>query len=142
CPRCSARCRTPAGARPDAARAAPPCRAAHRATGRVHPPRRRARPLRTGPRLPSRCGSGAPRMNCLLDLRIRAAAAEVSGHRVPDLVAARFGVGLDERCGRHDLPRCAEAALERIGAYERADEWMLTQAFDRRHLASFDAVDE
>ena len=55
-------------------------RAVRRATARARPPRRRARPPRTGLRPPSRCGSVLPRANRLLDLRIRAAAAEVAGH--------------------------------------------------------------
>ena len=47
--------------------------------------------LVTGPRLPSRCESVLPCANRLLDLRIRAAAAEVSRHCVADLFGRRRG---------------------------------------------------
>ena len=61
---------------------------------------------------------------------------------MPDLVRARARVALDEgRCG-HDLARRAEAALEGVGADERIHERMLSQAFDRRHLALVDHVHE
>ena len=54
----------------------------------------------------------------------------------------RLGLGLDERRRRDDLPRRAEAALERVGADEGVDERMVAQAFDRRHLALADGVHE
>src|ERR687888_253733 len=77
--------------------------------------------------------STSPRSNCLLDLRIRAAAADVAGHRVPDLLAARRGLRVDERDGADDLAGRAEAALERVGTHERIDHRMVAQALDRRH---------
>ena len=55
--------------------------------------------------------------------------------RVPDLLARRLRVRRDERRRRDDLPRRAEAALDRVGADERVDERMVAQALDRRHLA-------
>src|SRR6476619_3698920 len=58
------------------------------------------------------------------------------------LVARRLGDRLDERGGRDDLPRCAEAALERVGADERLHEGMVAQPFDGRHLALADGVDQ
>jgi hypothetical protein len=61
---------------------------------------------------------------------------------VADLLAARLGVGGDERGGRDDLARGAEAALERVLAHEGGDERMVAQALDRRHLAAGDGVDE
>ena len=102
-----------AGAADDLARAL-------RATARARPPRRRARPPRSGPRPLSRCGSVSPRADRLLDLGVRAAAAEVAGHAragSPRVVGA--GVDSDERDRAHDLARRAEAALHRVGAHER-----------------------
>jgi hypothetical protein len=61
---------------------------------------------------------------------------------VPDLVAARVRVRRDERRRGDDLARRAEAALERVGANERVDEWMVPQALDRGHLALADRVHE
>src|SRR5205085_1267738 len=110
-------------------RAAPP------ATARADPPRRRATPPRSVPRPPSRCGSALPTENRLLDLRICAAAADVSGHRVTDLLASRLGVRRDERGCRDDLAGRAEAALDGVGADERLDERVLAKPLDRRHLA-------
>ncbi len=73
----------------------------------------------------------------LLDARVRAAAADVAGHRVPDLVNGRIRIGRDQRRCRDDLTGCAEAALHRVGANERVDERMVAQAFDRRHLPAY-----
>src|SRR5688572_24194274 len=42
---------------------------------------------------------------------VRTAAAEVAGQRVPDLVARRRRVLVEQRDGRHDLARRAEPAL-------------------------------
>src|SRR6185437_4510070 len=83
----------------------------------------------------SRCGSALPTENRLLDLRVRAAAADVSGHRVTDLLAGRLGVRRDERGCRDDLAGRAEAALDGVGADERLDERVLAEPLDRRHLA-------
>ena len=59
-----------------------------------------------------------------------------------DLSAGRRGRALDQRGGRHDLTRCAEAALERIRPDERVDERMVAEALDRRYLALADSVGE
>jgi hypothetical protein len=61
---------------------------------------------------------------------------------VPDLLVRRVGIRRDERGCRDDLPRRAEAALERVGADEGIDERVLLQPLDRRHLALADRVHE
>src|SRR5581483_10061035 len=126
-------CAVPGGRPPHAA---PP------ATARADPRRRRATPLRAGPRPPSRCGSVSPCSNCLLDLRVRAAAAEVAGHAMANLLARRLLVRRDERDGADDLTGCAEAALNGVGAHERLDQRMLTEPFDRRHLTTTETACE
>ena len=72
---------------------------------------------------------------------IGAAAAEVSRHRVPDLLRRRRGVGGDERRRRDDLAGSAEAALERVCPDERVHHRMVAEPLDRRHL-TVDPVDE
>src|SRR4029077_4667091 len=111
------------------------------ATARADLPRRRARPPRSGPRPPSRCGSASPFLDRLLDSRIRAAAADVSGHPMPDLVHGRVGRRSDERRGGYDLAGRAEPALHRVGLDECADERMVTQTLDRGDL-TVDVVGE
>src|SRR5207237_1492265 len=111
-------------------------------TTRARLPRRRSTAPCSCLRPLFRYGSASPREYCLLDLRISAAATEVARHRVPDLVGGGLGTGLDESRSRDDLARRAEAALKSVRADERVDEWMLGQAFDRRHLAVADCVGE
>ena len=68
-----------------------------------------------GLRPPSRCGSAAPRGDRLLDLRVRAAAAEVAAHaRGGSRSRRRLGRLAHERGRRDDLAGRAEAALERV----------------------------
>jgi hypothetical protein len=83
-----------------------------------------------------------PGADRLLDARIGAAAAEIAGHRMPDLLRRRLRVRGHERGRRDDLAWGAEAALERVGADERADERMVAEALDRRHLSVAHGVDE
>src|SRR5207247_9876783 len=42
----------------------------------------------------------------------------------------------DELFSLHHLARCAEAALDGVSAYERVDQRMLSQPFDRGHVAA------
>ena len=46
-------------------------------------------------------------------------AAEVAGHRQPCLIFGRGRQPVEQRLGRHDLPRCAEPALEATVLGER-----------------------
>jgi hypothetical protein len=59
---------------------------------------------------------------------------------MPDSLWRWRGLGLDQRRGRDDLARGAEAALERVRADERVHERVVVQALDRRHLALADGV--
>src|SRR5262249_3126670 len=53
------------------------------------------------------------------DVRVRAAAAEVAGHPLPDLVIVDRLALLQQRDGREDLTGSAVAALERVLLQER-----------------------
>src|ERR1700752_5144230 len=72
---------------------------------------------------------------------VSAAPAEIAGQRVPHFVARRVRVLVQQRHGRHDLPRSAETALRA----ELVDHGLLAlvqlavnafEAFDRRDRAA------
>ena len=76
--------------------------------------------------------------NCLDDVLVAGAAAEVALEAVPDLVLARIGVLGEEADGGHHHPRRAVAALEPVLLVERLLERMqravVGEPFDRRQL--------
>src|SRR4051794_26831884 len=80
-------------------------------------------------------------MNGVLDALIAAAAADVAGHRVPDLVMRRLRILRQERSCLHDLPGLAEAALRHVDLAPRLLHGMIAgrmQALDGRDLAVCD----
>ena len=90
------------------------------------PSRRRApRRPRSGPPSPSACGRSGPScatggaQDGALDLRVGAAAAEVAGHRLVDLLTRRLRRALEQRRRADDLARRAEPALESVLGDER-----------------------
>src|SRR2546421_5173959 len=92
--------------------------------------RKLRRPSRIGGHL---CGA----MDCGADALIRAAAADVAGHRGIDVGIARLRRGREQRHGRHDLARLAIAALHDLEVEPR-----LLHRFALRRLANgFDGGD-
>src|SRR5688500_11797530 len=72
------------------------------------------------------------------DARVRAAAAQVAGERLPDLVVARALVGREQRGGFHDHAVDAVAALHRLlldeGLLQRVRPLRGAQPFERDDL--------
>src|SRR5215470_14005552 len=71
--------------------------------------------------------------------RVRAAAAEVSGQRLLDLVVRRSGVGVEQRFGGHDHAVDAIAALKRLfideSFLQRMKLLCRSESFQSRHRA-------
>ena len=72
--------------------------------------------------------------------RVRGAAAQHAGHRLPDLRVRRFRVPIEERLGGHDDAVDAEAALHRLLVDERLLNRMRlvdrAETFERRDLGA------
>src|SRR2546423_4270813 len=87
--------------------------------------------------LPSRARDG---LHGLDDVVVAGAAAEVAFEPVADLVVARSRVLVQEARGRHDHPRRAVAALQRMVLVERllhgVQPTVRGQALDRRHVVT------
>src|SRR5688500_12793015 len=82
-------------------------------------------------------------MDRFLHADVRAAAADVAGHRSVDVVVGRLGVLVEQRDGRHDLPRLAVPALDDVGLGPRLLYRVQTvggQPFDRGDLFRGDAA--
>src|SRR5262249_32845615 len=111
--------------------------------------RRRARLERRGPRR----ASAAPRTrrrsyatplgrcpNGLDDLVVAGASAEIAEHPFPDLGVGRVGDGVEQRLGRDDLARGADATLKTAGVDERLLDGMQPlvrgEALDRGDLVA------
>src|SRR5207249_3500316 len=77
----------------------------------------------------------ARRLNSRDDVRVRAAAAQVSAHLLPHVVVARSARFVEQGCRRHDLAGCAVSALEGIvldeGFLHRMENAVALQSFDR-----------
>ena len=75
------------------------------------------------------------------DLVVARAAAQIAGQRVADLFFVRIGIAVEQRLGRHEKTRRADAALQRSVLDELALQRMQLAAgrktFDRRHLTAF-----
>ena len=80
------------------------------------------------------------------DLPVPGAAADVAGQRLADLGVGRLGVVAQERGGRDDEARRAEAALHRAGVDERALHRMhllaVGEILDRAHVAALGGARE
>src|SRR5437016_5428403 len=63
--------------------------------------------------------AAARRLNSRDDVRVRAAAAQVSAHLLPHISVARPARFVEQCCRRHDLSGCAVSALEGIVLDER-----------------------
>jgi hypothetical protein len=74
------------------------------------------------------------------DVRVRAAAAQVAAHRLADLGIAAGPALRDDRDGRQNLSRRAEAALERVVLHERGLHRVqlsaVREALDRHHVVA------
>src|SRR5206468_1371622 len=74
------------------------------------------------------------------DLVVTGAPAEIPEHPLPDLRLARVRIRVEERLGRHDLARGADAALKSAGVDERLLDGMeslvLGEALDGRDRAA------
>src|SRR4051794_26410241 len=70
------------------------------------------------------------------DARVRAATADVAGHRRVDIGVGRLGIARQQRCRRHDLSGLAIAALHDIDRepcrLNLAAGWRRADAFYRR----------
>src|SRR5438093_9990622 len=79
--------------------------------------------------------AAARRLNSCDDVRVRAAAAQVSAHLLPHVVVARSARFVEQGGCRHDLTGCAVSALEGIvldeGFLDRMQNAVSFQSFDR-----------
>jgi hypothetical protein len=86
-------------------------------------------------------GAAARGLNGRDDVRVRAAAAQVSAHLLPYVIVARSARFVEEGCRRHDLSGRAVSALEGIVLDERLlhrmEDAVLFQAFDRHDVVVF-----